>query len=105
MTGLISSMIEVSHSSADNLPENISHLHTDIQEPKNMEDLKRMKKQMRDKAIEDMEKEFIIKTLAAGNWNVGRAASFIGIQRTNFYKLINKYNIKLPKSEEDAIGG
>lgn len=87
------------------LPENISRLHTDIQEPKSMEDLKRMKKQMRDKAIEDMEKEFIIKTLAAGNWNVGRAASSIGIQRTNFYKLINKYNIKLPKSEEDANGG
>jgi DNA-binding NtrC family response regulator len=84
------------------LPESISRLHTEIGEPKTMEDIKRLKKRLRDKAVEDMEKDFIIKTLAASNWNVGRAASSIGIQRTNFYKFINKYNIKLPKSDEDA---
>jgi len=87
------------------LPDYISRLHTDIQEPKTMEDLKLLKKQLRDKAIEDMEKDFIVKTLAACDWNVGRAALSIGIQRTNFYKLMNRYNIKLPKSDENANGG
>jgi len=90
---------------AADLPENLSGLNADIQKPKNMDDLKRLKKQLQQQVVEDLEKEFVINTLAANDWNVGRAAASIGIQRTNFYKLINKYHIKLAKSDNDEEDG
>ena len=83
------------------LPEGISVLHEAMEEPRSIEDLKRLKKRLRDRAIEDTEKKFIISTLTANDWNVTRAASAVGIQRTNFYKLMNKYGIKPPRREGD----
>ncbi len=78
----------------NDLPEGIASLHSDIAKPQNIEDLKRLKKQLRDQAIVEMEKEFVINALTANDWNVSLAASAVGMQRTNFYKLISKYNIK-----------
>ncbi|TFG93883.1 MAG: sigma-54-dependent Fis family transcriptional regulator [Syntrophobacterales bacterium] len=88
----------------DDLPNGISSLHSEIAKPENIEDLKRLKKQLRDKAVEDLEKEFVINALTAHAWNVGRAASAVGMQRTNFYKLVNKYNIKLCGGDEADAG-
>jgi len=68
--------------------------------PGNIEDLKRIKKELREKAIEDVEKEFVINSLSTNDWSVSKAAKAVGMQRTNFYRLIRKYNITLPKGRE-----
>ncbi len=69
--------------------------------PGTLGELKKMKKQLREKAIEDIEKEFVLSALSSHNFSVAEAAKAVGMQRTNFYRLIRKYNIKLPKSEEE----
>ncbi len=86
------------------LPEGIATLHLEIDKPENIEDLKRMKKALRDKAVEDLEKEFVINALSANEWNVSRAAGAVGMQRTNFYKLLNKYHIVLPGDDGEDAG-
>jgi len=86
------------------LPDGISSLHSEIPKPENVEDLKRLKKQLRDKAVEDLEREFVINALTAHEWNVSRAASAVGMQRTNFYKLVNKYNITLCGGDNGDAG-
>jgi len=74
--------------------------------PENIEELKRLKKQLKEKAVEDVEKEFVLNSLSANDWNVGKAAQAVGMQRTNFYRLIRKHNIKLPRDrEEDEMAG
>ena len=86
------------------LPDSIVSLHSETLKPRNIEDLKRLKKELRDQAIVELEKEFVINALTANQWNVSRAASAVGMQRTNFYKLINKYNIKLCGGDESELG-
>jgi DNA-binding NtrC family response regulator len=85
------------------LPSTIQKQASDIfnQLPENVEELKRVKKQLREKAIEDVEKEFVVSALTASDYHVSKAASAVGMQRTNFYRLIRKYNIQLPKGRED----
>ena len=85
------------------LPSAVQKQASDIfnQLPENVEELKRIKKQLREKAIEDVEKEFVINALTASDYHVSKAASAVGMQRTNFYRLIRKYNISLPKGKED----
>jgi two-component system NtrC family response regulator len=65
--------------------------------PASIEELKRVKKELKEKAIEEVEKEFVISSLSANDWNVSKAAQAVGMQRTNFYRLIRRHNIKLPK--------
>lgn len=62
--------------------------------PKTSEELKEAKKEIREKAVEDIEKIFILEALARNDWNATRAAEETGMQRTNFQALIKKYNIK-----------
>jgi len=69
--------------------------------PGTIDELKKLKKQLREKAIEDIEKEFVINALTANEFSVSQAAKSVGMQRTNFYRLIRKYNIKLPKGQEE----
>ena len=88
----------------DDLPDGISGLHSEIAKPEDVKDLKRLKKQLRDQAIVELEKEFVINALTAHKWNVSRAASAVGMQRTNFYKLINKYSIKICGGDKGDAG-
>lgn len=44
-----------------------------------------------------MEKDFILKILAQYNWNVTRAAKASGISRSQFYRLLSKYQIQRDK--------
>ena len=86
------------------LPDGISGLHSEIAKPEDVNDLKRLKKQLRDQAIVELEKEFVINALTAHKWNVSHAASAVGMQRTNFYKLINKYSIKICGGDKGDAG-
>jgi len=56
-----------------------------------------IKKDLREKSIEKVEKIFIAEALKRNEWNISRAASDVGMQRSNFQALIKKHRISRPK--------
>lgn len=66
--------------------------------PSTNEELKRIKKEIRQKAVGEVEKNFVINALALNNWNVTQAAKKVGLQRTNFQNLMKKHGIRLQQS-------
>ena len=61
--------------------------------PHNWEDFKQLKQQVRDAAVQQLERRFLVEALERCNGNVSRAAEEIGIQRTNLHALMRKYDI------------
>jgi DNA-binding NtrC family response regulator len=61
--------------------------------PQTSEDLKRIKKDLRERAIEEIEKQFLLDALARNGWNVTKASAEVGMQRPNFQALMRKYGI------------
>ena len=57
------------------------------------EELKQVKKDIRRKAVEKVEKNFLLNALIKNDWNVTRAAEKTGLQRTNFQSLMKKHGI------------
>jgi DNA-binding NtrC family response regulator len=76
-------------------PEHLSSLEISKQEdiPRTILELKEKKKNLRLKSVEDIEKIFVMEALMRNKWNISRAASDVGMQRTNFHALLKKYNI------------
>ncbi len=64
--------------------------------PETNEELKRIKRELRQKATDTIEKNFLIHALEKNAWNVTRAAKSTGLQRTNFQSLMKKHRIKPP---------
>jgi transcriptional regulator with PAS, ATPase and Fis domain len=64
--------------------------------PATNEELKVLKKKIREKAVTKVEKNFIINALIKSDWNVTHAAESTGLQRTNFQNLMKKHGVKLP---------
>ncbi len=64
--------------------------------PTTNEELKQAKKEIRKKAVEKVEKKFLLNALINNDWNVTHAAEKTGLQRTNFQNLMKKHGIKLP---------
>lgn len=64
--------------------------------PASNQELKQARKQIREKAIRKVEKNFILSALAKNDWNVTRAAKNTGMQRSNFHNLMKKHGITLP---------
>jgi DNA-binding NtrC family response regulator len=62
--------------------------------PLTSEGLKEIKKQMREKAVEEIEKAFLLNALERHQWNVTRAAEEVGMLRPNFQALMRKYNLR-----------
>jgi DNA-binding NtrC family response regulator len=62
--------------------------------PVTSEELKELKKQIREKAVEDVEKAFVLNALERHNWNVTRAAEEVGMLRPNFQALMRKYGLR-----------
>jgi DNA-binding NtrC family response regulator len=62
--------------------------------PMTSEELKEIKKQIREKAVEEVEKAFVLSALERHNWNVTRAAEEVGMLRPNFQALMRKYNLR-----------
>lgn len=77
----------------DELPDDI---------PESNEDLKRMKKTVRENAVRKLEKEFLLKALTGNEWNVTRAAAQTGMQRTNFQAMMKKHGIIRPQERPPA---
>jgi DNA-binding NtrC family response regulator len=75
--------------------------------PSTNEELKRIKKEIRQKAVSEVEKNFVLNALALNNWNVTQASKKVGLQRTNFQNLMKKHGIKLhrrakPSEKKDS---
>ncbi len=64
--------------------------------PDNNEELKKVKKEAREKAVREVEKNFVLQALAENGWNATRAAKKVGLQRPNFQSLMKKHGISLP---------
>lgn len=69
-------------------------LHEDI--PATNEELKELKKKIRQKAVNEVERDFVLMALIQNDWNVTRAAARVGLQRTNFQNLMKKHGIRRP---------
>lgn len=85
-------MVRVEHlilSGQEEKAEPVNHV------PATSEELKEVKKQLREKAVEDIEKAFIIKALERNQWNVTKAAEEVGMLRPNFQALMRKYGLKV----------
>ena len=61
--------------------------------PSTNEELKGIKKEIRQKAVRKVERNFILKALEKNSWNVTQAAQSVGLQRSNFHNLMKKYGI------------
>jgi len=62
--------------------------------PKTSEDLKNLKKQIRESSVQEIEKLFILESLIRNDWNVSKASREVNMQRSNFQALMKKYGIK-----------
>lgn len=76
-------------------PEHLTLLESKSQNeiPKTSEELKERKKDIRSKSIEEIEKAFIFEALKKNNWNITKASTSVGMQRSNFHALMKKYDI------------
>jgi len=86
----------------EDLPESIQKFAADgaPPTPDSLDDLKKVKKELREKATEEVEKEFLLRALSTHNWKVSEAAKSVGMQRTNFYRLLKRHRIEPPESQE-----
>jgi DNA-binding NtrC family response regulator len=75
------------------LPELRERQELPLMIPKTNTELKRIKKELRLKTVEKVEKDFLVQALQRNGWNVTRAAKDVGMQRTNFQGLMRKHGI------------
>ena len=62
--------------------------------PQNVDELKQIKKQLRESSTQEVEKQFLLEALNRNDWNISRAAKDVDMQRTNFMALMKKYGLK-----------
>jgi DNA-binding NtrC family response regulator len=62
--------------------------------PTTSDELKEIKKQIREKAVEEIERAFVISALERHHWNVTKAAEEVGMLRPNFQALMRKYHLR-----------
>ncbi len=65
--------------------------------PKTNDELKKVKKEIRQKAVDHVEKNFVLNALVKNEWNVTQAAKNTGLQRTNFQKLMKKHGVRVQR--------
>ncbi|MBN1957037.1 MAG: sigma-54-dependent Fis family transcriptional regulator [Desulfuromonadales bacterium] len=63
--------------------------------PMNTEELKEVKRKVREQAVEPVEKAFVYAALERNNWNVTKAAEETGMLRPNFQALLKKLGISV----------
>jgi len=61
--------------------------------PQNWDEFRRLKQQVRDAAVQELERRFLIQSLQRSSGNVSKAAEEVGMQRTNFHALMRKYGL------------
>lgn len=63
--------------------------------PRTGEELKTIKKVVRQKSVENIEKLFVLAALKRNQWCVTKSSEQTGMQRTNFQALMKKYAIRI----------
>ncbi|MBU1206590.1 MAG: sigma 54-interacting transcriptional regulator [Proteobacteria bacterium] len=71
-----------------------SHEEFSFSVPKTSDELRDLKKHLRDKAVEEAEKLFVLGALTRNDWNITRSAKDVGMLRQNFQALMRKHNIR-----------
>lgn len=61
--------------------------------PHSVEELKEKKRQLREQAVDSLERAFVLDALNRNNWNITRAAEEVGMQRPNFQALLKKQGL------------
>ncbi len=64
--------------------------------PRTGEDLKTLKRQIRESSVRDVEKLFVEEALKRNDWNISRAARDVHMLRSNFQALMKKHGVKRP---------
>ncbi len=68
---------------------------TEIIAPQNSEELKELKRKIREQAVEPIEKAFVYAALERNDWNITKAAEETGMLRPNFQALLKKLGISV----------
>ena len=68
------------------------------QVPRTNEEFLAAKKRLREQAVTDLEREFVLDALRRNDWNVSKAARDVGLQRPNLQALMRKYDIRSDRS-------
>ncbi|MBN2809770.1 MAG: sigma-54-dependent Fis family transcriptional regulator [Deltaproteobacteria bacterium] len=63
--------------------------------PQSAESLKEVKREIREKAVEPVERAFLIQALERNNWIIARAARGVGMLRPNFQAMLKKHGISV----------
>ena len=61
--------------------------------PEDWDSFKDLKRRLRDAAVEELERRFLMEALARADGNVSHAAEEVGMQRTLFHSLMRKYGL------------
>ncbi len=72
-------------------------LRPDVTVPRTNDEFLKLKKTLRDQAVADLEREFILASLERNNWNVTHASQDVGIARPNFQAMMRKHGIRALK--------
>ncbi|UCD84687.1 MAG: sigma-54-dependent Fis family transcriptional regulator [Deltaproteobacteria bacterium] len=62
--------------------------------PSNVKELKDLKKVIRKKSVENIERLFLTRALNRNEWNVTHAAKDVGMDRANFQAMMRRYNFR-----------
>ncbi|MBI2569810.1 MAG: sigma-54-dependent Fis family transcriptional regulator [Candidatus Schekmanbacteria bacterium] len=87
----------------EHLPLELRHpaLELGVDVPATAEELKELKKNIRSQSTDRLEHLFVVAALERNDWNATRAASDVGMQRTNFQALMRKFGIRLRETDAD----
>ncbi len=77
------------------VPEATEAPTEEISAPLTSEELKEIKRKVREQAVEPIEKAFVYAALERNNWNVTKAAEETGMLRPNFQALLKKLGISV----------
>jgi two-component system response regulator PilR (NtrC family) len=61
--------------------------------PRDWEEFKRLKREVRESATDELERRFLAEALRRAEGNVSRAAEKVGMQRTNFHALMRRHGL------------
>jgi transcriptional regulator with GAF, ATPase, and Fis domain len=70
------------------------------QAPRTNKEFLELKRMLRDQAVADLERQFVIAALQRNNWNVSHAAQDVGIARPNFQAMMRKHGVRASDSGE-----
>jgi two-component system response regulator PilR (NtrC family) len=70
--------------------------------PENSEELKFMKKKLREDAVRPLEQAFLIRALERNDWNITKAAKDVGMLRPNFQAMLKKQGITTRDQDQES---